>query len=82
MLWRLEMTTRGEISKMNRMVEIIRKNKSISKIQLVIASGISNSYYEKLKPYMEELFKDIVYDKQTKTWHQIEHEDIQSNETS
>lgn len=70
------MTTRGEMKKMNRLVETIRKNGSINKIQLVIASDISNSYYEKLKPFILALFQDIDYDKTTQTWHAIQIEDV------
>jgi len=70
------MTSRGEMKRMNRLVDIIRKNGSINKIQLVIASGISNSYYEKLKPYLLAMFHDIVYDKTTQIWSVIKTEDI------
>ena len=66
-------TTRKEMSRMNKMVEIIRKEKKISKVQLVMKSGISISYYEKLKPYMEELFQhSIRFDKDLKCWIAIE----------
>ena len=63
------MTTRREMSKMNRMVECIRKEGRITKVQLVMKSGISISYYEKLKPYMEEIFQhSIRYDKESRSW--------------
>jgi len=68
--------TPSEMSKMNKMVGFIRKNGQIDKYDLVIASGISNSYYEKLKPFMERLYKDIVYDKTTKIWKVIQIEDF------
>jgi len=42
-----------------------------------MTSGISNSYYEKLKPYLEELFShSLRYEKETKTWNAIEQEDV------
>ena len=75
MLW-LSIMTPSEMSKMNKMVGFIRKNGQIDKYDLVIASGISNSYYEKLKPFMERLYKDIVYDKTTKIWKVIQIEDF------
>lgn len=70
------MTSRGEMKRMNRLVDIIRKNGSINKIQLVIVSGISNSYYEKLKPYMLEMFHDLSYDRTTQIWSVIKMEDL------
>ena len=69
------MTTRKEMSKINKMVEIIQKEDTISKVQLVMRSGISISYYDKLKPFMEEIFAHKVrYDKETKTWQSIKAE--------
>lgn len=76
MLWGSKMTTPSEMSKMNKLVGIIRKNGSINKIDLVITSGISISYYEKLKPYILHLFKDIEYDKNTKLWHAVKQVEI------
>lgn len=70
------MTTRGEMRKMSHMVNIIREEGRIGKIQLVIRSGISNSYYEKLRPYMEAMFTDIEYDRGTKTWRAVKVEDV------
>jgi len=70
------MTSRGEMKRMNRLVDIIRKNGSINKIQLVIVSGVSNSYYEKLKPFMLAMFQDISYDKTTQIWSVIKTEDL------
>lgn len=75
MLRRTKMTTRREMTKINRMVEIIEKEGSISKVNLVMRSGISISYYEKLKPFMEEIYPHkIRYDKETKTYHAIKSE--------
>lgn len=66
------MTTQKEMSKINKMVELIQKEKTISKVQLVMRSGISISYYDKLKPFMEELYSHrIRYDKDTKAWNAI-----------
>ncbi len=71
------MTTQREMSKINRLKEIILREKRISKVRLVMTSGISNSYYEKLKPYLEELFPlSVRYEKETKTWNAIEQEDV------
>ena len=67
------MTTRKEVQRMHRIVEVIRKCGTISKVNLVIASGFSISYYEKLKPFIEELYSDeIQYDKDTRMWCVIE----------
>lgn len=71
------MTTRKEMSRMNRMVETIKKEKRISKVQLVMKSGISISYYEKLKPFIEELFAhSIRYNRDDKVWESIESEPL------
>jgi len=75
------MTSRGEMININRLVSIIRKNGSINKIQLVLAAHISNSSYEKLKPYIEAMFHDIEYDRSTKTWRVIETEEINTDVT-
>ena len=57
------MTTRKEMSKINRLLEIIQKNKKISKVQLVLASGMSISYFDKLKPFLLEIYHHkIEYD--------------------
>ena len=69
------MTTSKEMSKINRMVEIIQKEGTISKVRLVMMSGISISYYDKLKPFMEEIYSHKVrYDKETKTWQSVKAE--------
>jgi len=59
------------------MVEIIQKENVISKVQLVMRSGISISYYEKLKPFMEELYQHkIRYDISMKVWRAIKQKEI------
>ena len=69
------MTSNREMSKIRKMVQIILKAGTISKVRLVMNSGISISYYDKLKPFMEELFEDkIRYDKELKIWISIEAE--------
>jgi len=71
------MTSQREMSKINRMVDIIIKEGVISKVQLVMRSGISISYYEKLRPFMEELYPHkIQYDKSMKVWRAIKQEDV------
>lgn len=78
MLERKKMTTPKEMRKINKLVEIILKEKRISKVHLVMKSGISISYYEKLKPFMEEIYQHrIRYDKETKMWYAIESEEIE-----
>ena len=74
------MTTSREMSKINKMVQIIEREKVISKVQLVMQSGISISYYDKLKPFMEELYKHKVqYDKSARVWRVIEQEKVVKN---
>lgn len=71
------MTTSKEMSKINRMIEIIQREVTISKVRLVMMSGISISYYDKLKPFMEEIYAHKVrYDKETKTWQSLKMEDM------
>lgn len=77
MLWSSKMTTQKEMSRINKLVEIIEKEGSINKVHLVMNSGISISYYEKLKPFLEEIFPHKVrYDKETKTWYAIKQEQV------
>jgi hypothetical protein len=71
------MTTQKELRRINRLVEIIQKEEKITKVQLVLKSQISISYYEKLKPFLEEIYPHKVrYDKDTKTWEAIKNEEI------
>lgn len=52
-----------------RFLETVRKSKEIHKYDLIDALHISESTYEKLKPYMEYKFgNDIFYQKPTKMW--------------
>lgn len=63
------MTTRKEMSKINKLVEIILKEGKISKVRLIMQSGISISYYEKLRPFIEEIYSHKVrYDKEMRMW--------------
>ena len=75
------MTTQKEMSRINRMVQIIQKEGTISKVQLVMRSGISISYYEKLRPFLEEIYPHkIQYDKFTKSWRAVKPEDIEPDD--
>jgi len=56
-------TTRKEMSRINRLVEIIQREKKISRVNLILASGISISYFDKLKPFMLSIYAEqITYD--------------------
>lgn len=78
MLRRFEMTSKKEMVKINSLVEIIQREGKISKVQLVMKSRISISYYEKLKPYMEEIcYHKVRYDNTTKNWMVVKGEDIE-----
>ena len=71
------MTSKREMMIINRLLGIIEKEKMISKVQLVMKSGISISYYEKLKPFLEEIYPHRVrYDKSSKMWHAITQKDL------
>lgn len=55
------------MSRINEMCRIIQREGQIGKVQLVMRSGISIVYFEKLKPFLLELHQDkILYDKETK----------------
>ena len=72
------MTTQKEMSKINRMMELIKKNGKIDKYNLVMQSGLSISYYEKLKPFMERIFShNISYDKTSQMWFWIRSEPVE-----
>lgn len=73
------MTTQKEMTQINRLMEIIVKEGSISKVRLVMRSRISISYYEKLKPFLEEIYPHKVrYEKEARTWHKVIQEEIVS----
>ena len=77
MLRRIQMTSQKEMRKINKLVDIIMKEGVISKVQLVLSSSISISYYEKLKPFMEEIYPHkIQYDNIAKVWRAIKQEDV------
>ena len=66
------MTTRKEMSKINRLAEIINREKKINKVRLVMASGISISYFEKLRPFLLEIYQDSIrFDKEDGLFHSI-----------
>ena len=60
MWYDLILTTRKEMSRINRLVEIIQKNKKISRVDLIMASGISISYFDKLKPFMLSIYQEQI----------------------
>lgn len=71
------MTTQKEMSKINRLVELIKREGVISKVHLIMKSGLSISYYNNLKPFLEEIYPHLVqYDKETKLWKYIKVEDV------
>ena len=54
------MTTRKEMSRINRLVELIQKNKKMSRVDLIMASGLSISYFDKLKPFMLNIYQEQI----------------------
>ena len=62
---------------MNRLLGLIKKHKEIDKFDLIMNSGISISYYEKLKPFMERIYAhNVQYDKETKKWRWIREDEL------
>ncbi len=52
-----------------KFLDLVRERKDIHKYELMRAIDISESTYEKLKPYMEYWYGDkIFYEKSTKMW--------------
>jgi hypothetical protein len=67
------MTTQKEMRRINKLLEVIQKEGKIGKIRLIMQSGISISYYEKLRPFLEEIYSHKVqYDMNTKMWCSLE----------
>ena len=56
----LILTTRKEMSRINRLVELIQKNKKISRVDLIMASGMSISYFDKLKPFLLNIYEQQI----------------------
>ena len=67
------MTTRKEMQNINKLVRIIQKEGHISKVQLILNSGFGISSYEKLKPFLEEIYPHKVqYDRTARIWKNVE----------
>jgi len=67
------MTTRKEMTRINRLMETIQKEKNITKVRLVMQSGISISYFEKLRPFLLEIYShSVMYDPEEKLFKWIE----------
>lgn len=54
------MTTRKEMTKINRLLEIIQKNGKINKVNLIMASGLGISTFNNLRPFLLEMYKHKV----------------------
>ena len=48
------------MSRINRLVEIIQKEKKVSRINLIMASGMSISYFDKLKPFLLTIYQEQI----------------------
>lgn len=67
------MASKADISNINRLLGIIRKESAIDKYNLVMKSGLSISTYDKLKPFLESVYKhNVEYDRKTKIWKWLE----------
>ena len=63
------MASQFDMSKMTNLVNIIQEHKRIGRVDLVMKASISISSYDKIKPYLQELFKHKVrYEKASKEW--------------
>jgi len=61
------------MSRLNEMLRIIQEEKQISKVQLVIKARIGISYFDKLRPFLLELYSDFIrYDRDTKMFVSLE----------
>lgn len=63
------MASRNDMRHLNQLVEIIKQSGTIGKVRLVMQSGMSVSMYDKLKPFLEEVYQHQVrYDRELKQW--------------
>lgn len=69
------MVTKGEIAYLANLASLIRSEGPISHTHLVLRSRKSQSYFEKMRKFLPELFHDIEYDKSVKMWKTIETEE-------
>ena len=72
------MPSRKEMAKLAHLAKIVRERKKILRQELILASGFSISYCEKLLPYLPVLFTDIIYDKSTNMYEATETEEVNS----
>ena len=67
------MASQVDMMNMNKIVDVIRDKKRASHIDVVMMSGLSISVYEKLRPYVTQLFiHKVRYNKPEKMWEWIE----------
>jgi len=77
------MTTRKEMSRLNEMLRIIQEEKRISKVQLVLKARIGISYFDKLRPFLMELYGDFIrYDKDEKMFISLVNAKVSEKEKS
>jgi len=70
--------SKKEMSILSKLAKIVRERKTITRRRLIIDSGFSISYCEKLLPYLTELFTDIIYEKSTNKYQAIQTEEVSS----
>jgi len=67
------MGSKSQFKITNKWIAIVSEFKRINKFLLIDQLGISISYYEKLKPWIEYKFPDFIsYDRETKDWVWVE----------
>jgi len=68
------MVSKKEMKILMFFADIVRKEKNISRRQLILKSPFSISYTEKLLPYLPEYFEDIIFEKSNSTYQTIQTE--------
>jgi len=65
------MPSKAEMKHLSNMANIIRVRKEIKKDLLIVISGTSIAWGEKLSKYIPILFKDIEYNKKTQYYNTL-----------
>lgn len=62
------MVSKKEMRMLQTMHSLIKEEAPISKIEVILRTSVSITYYDKLKPFLVHLYKDIAYDTKTHNW--------------
>jgi len=70
-------TESKERTVINRAIQLIKAQSPISRHKLNFQLNITTKYYERLHPFIADVFENVVeYDKLTKLWRYIESDDV------